>query len=206
MRLPILLALLAGVLSSANASADPPPADVRVPEEPTPWRRVSIEWNPLPLILGKVSANVLVVPANHHALVLTPFFVQTTTQGIFVFDAQGNSTQLPQQTFSGFGGEIGYRYYTGNRGPRGFFAGPSLILGGMTAKAQNGDKTSYLDYGVAFDIGYELLVADAVAITLGAGAQYTTPSRSIPDQQFPADVYANSRVFPRALFAVGWAL
>jgi hypothetical protein len=194
------------LLPSATAlAAPPPPVDVRLTEAPTAERRVSIEWNPLALIVGKVSGNVVIVPVNHHALVLSPFFVSTTTEPIFVFDDRGNSTQLPQQTFSGYGGEIGYRYYTGQRGPRGFFVGPSLMVASMVARAQNGDKTSYVDYGFALDLGYELLVADTVAISLGACVQYTTPSRSIPDQQFPADIYANSRVFPRAGFALGWA-
>ena len=183
----------------------PPPVDVHVAEAPSPRRLVSIEWNPLPLIVGKASANVVFVPISHHALVLSPFYVSTTTEPIWVYDDQGSPTQLPEQTFSGFGGEIGYRYYAGRRGPRGFFAGPSLILASMTATAQNGSKTSYLDYGFALDIGYELLVGDAVAVSVGLGAQYTTPNKSIPAQQFPADAYANSRVFPRALFSIGWA-
>jgi hypothetical protein len=183
----------------------PPPVDVHVAEAPAPRRWVSIEWNPLSLIVGKASANVVLVPLSHHALVLSPFYVSTTTNPIQVYDDQGTATQLPQQTFSGFGGEIGYRYYAGHGGPRGFFAGPSLIVASMTATAQNGDKTSYLDYGLALDIGYELLVGDAVAVSLGLGAQYTTTNKSIPAQQFPADAYANSRVFPRALFSIGWA-
>ena len=183
----------------------PPPVDVHVAEAPPPRRWVSIEWNPLSLIVGKASANVVLVPLSHHALVLSPFYASTTTNPIWVYDDQGTPAQLPQQTFSGFGGEIGYRYYAGHRGPRGFFAGPSLIVASMTATAQNGDKTSYLDYGLALDIGYELLVGDAVAVSLGLGAQYTTTDKSIPPQQFPADVYANSRVFPRALFSIGWA-
>ena len=136
---------------------------------------------------------------------LSPFYVSTTTNAIYIFDDQGNSTQLPRQTFSGFGGEIGYRYYTGRGGPRGFFAGPSIILAAMTAKAQDGSKTSYLDYGLALDVGYEMLVADRVAISLGAGAQYTAPSISIPGQQFPADIYANNKLLPRALASIGWA-
>ena len=195
--------------AETSPPADAPPADapidVVVRETPPQRRIVSIEWNPLPLVLGKISANVVIVPIDHHALVLCPFYVSTTTAGINVFDDQGNPTQLPTQTFSGFGGEIGYRYYTGLGGPRGLFVGPSLILASMTAKAQNGSTTGYLDYGVAGDVGYEMLVADNLALGLGGGIQYATPNRTIPTQQFPADIYANGKLAPRALASIGWA-
>ncbi len=174
-------------------------------DKPPAGRWLALEWNPLALIIGKVSVNAVIVPVDHHALVLSPFFATTTTNPIDVYDPSGNATQLPAQKFWGVGGEIGYRYYTGLGGPRGLFAGPSLILGAMTAEAQNGTSTSYMDLGLAADVGYQMLVVDDLSLTLGAGAQYSFPSRSIPGQQFPADVYANARVFPRALASIGWA-
>jgi hypothetical protein len=198
----------AAATSTGVASAEAPapadaPVDVVIHDTAPPQRWLSLEFNPLPLIIGKVSVNVVIVPVDHHALVLSPFYVTTTTEPIYADN--GESLQLPQQKFSGFGGEIGYRYYTGLGGPRGFFAGPSLILGAMGAKAQNGSTTDYLDWGVAADVGYEMLVVDSLAIAVGAGVQYTTPSTTIPNQQFPADVYSNSKVLPRALASIGWA-
>jgi hypothetical protein len=204
----VVVATAASTIRVAAAQPPPPadtPVDVVLHDTPPPRRLLSVEWNPLSMIVGKYSANVVIAPVDHHALVLSPFYVSTTTYPIYVFDDQGNSTQLPTQTFSGFGGEIGYRYYTGLGGPRGFFAGPSLILAGMNAKAQNGSSTGYLDYGVALDVGYEMLVVDCLALSLGAGVQYTTPSTTIPSQQFPADVYANGKLAPRALASIGWA-
>ena len=182
------------------------PADVAIPEVAPPRRIFSIEWNPLPLFtVNRLSGSLVVVPVSHHALVVSPFYTWMTTQPIYVYDDQGNATQLPTQQFSGFGAEVGYRYYTGERGPRGFFVGPSLVAAAMTAHPQTGADTSYLDYGLAIDVGYETLVADAVALSLGAGVQYTRPDQSIPSQQFPADIVANSRVFPRVLLSIGWA-
>lgn len=209
-----LLAVVAGVATTAIvplAAADvPPPADipvdVKIAEPHPPDRRITVEWNPVSLFaIGKLSANVVIVPVDHHSLVLSPFYQWATTQPIVVFNNEGVGTQLPQQKFDGLGGEIGYRYYTGLGGPRGFFAGPSLILAGMSAKAQNGSTTGYLDYGFAFDIGYQMLLADRVSVAAGAGVQYTTPDKTIPDQQFPADIYANAKVFPRILASIGWA-
>ena len=212
-------ALACFMTSSANAAAaepEPQPRqvevavaipDVVIHDTPQPHRLVAIEWNPLPLpTIRKASANVIITPADHHALVLSPFYVSTTTESIDVVDDSGRHTRLPEQKFYGFGAELGYRYYGGSGGPRGLFVGPSLVLGSFTAKAQDGTKTPYLDLGIAADVGYQVLVADRVALSLGGGIQYVAPSKSIPAQQFPASVYANSRVSPRLLFAVGWAL
>jgi len=199
------------------------PVDVSLPEATPPRRYLAIEWNPLPFVamhtgekpdpggptqggLGKLSLNFVLAPLEHHALILSPFYVLTRTTPVTIFDDAGAPTQLPVQTFRGYGTELGYRYYTGEGGLRGFFAGPSLILSTMTATAQNGAKTHYLDYGVAADIGYQALVVDSVSLSLGAGLQYTTTDKSIPEQMLWAKVFANSAVFPRILASVGWAL
>jgi hypothetical protein len=190
----------------AHAEPGSPAVDVVIHDTPPPHRLVVVEWNPLPLLaIGKLSANVIVTPADHHALVLSAFYSSTTTVPLYVFDGAGNPRQVPEQTFAGFGGELGYRYYWAKGGPRGFFVGPSFVFGSFTAKAQDGTKTPYLDYGLAGDAGYQMIVADRVALSLGGGVQYVATSKSIPDQQFPAWVYANSRVSPRLLMSVGWA-
>ena len=209
----------------ANGQEDLPtgPVDVTMPVLAPPRRYVAIEWNPLPLLtmhtgvkpdpggptqggLGKLSANLIFAPLEHHALILSPFYVLTRTTPITTFDDAGGPTQLPVQTFRGYGTELGYRYYNGAGGLRGFFAGPSLILSSFTVTAQNGSKTPYLDYGAAFDIGYQALVIDKVSLSLGAGLQYTTTSKTIPEQMLWAKVFANTAVLPRVLLSAGWAL
>jgi hypothetical protein len=199
---------LASIAATTGAFAEsPPPVDVVVRERPPPRRVVAIDWNPLTVFIAKVSVDVVVAPVDHHALVLVPFYASTTTASLATAntDAARNTIQLPQQTFSGFGGEIGYRYYSALGGPRGFFVGPSLLFGAMTAKAANGVETSFQSYGLAADVGYEALVADRIALALGGGVQYQLTSKSIPDQQLPASLYANSRVAPRVLLALGVA-
>jgi hypothetical protein len=195
------------LMAYGAAAEPPPPVDVVVRENPPPRRVFAIEYNPLSLVIGKVSGNVVVVPIDHHGLVLTPFYVSTTTVPINrVLDPAGMSVeQLPKQKFEGFGGEIGYRYYSGLGGPRGFFAGPSLAVAWITATASNLTQTSFVDYVLAGDVGYAALVADRVAITLGVGAQYTFTSKTIPNQQPPANIYANSAFEPRVLAALGCA-
>jgi hypothetical protein len=177
---------------------------------------VSVEWNPLALFLERFSLNAVVVPGNHHALVLSPFYTWTSTaewassldsQGNGLKDANGSNYQLnvPSQSFKGFGGELGYRYYFDQGGPRGFFLGPSLILAAITAKAYNGKETSIVDMGVAADVGYQALIADSVAVSLGGGLQYTFPNKYIPDQQLPAAIVANKEFHPRLLLSFGYA-
>lgn len=189
------------------AAQPPPPVDVVLVDQPPARRVVAVDWNPLSVLIAKVSVDVVIAPVDHHALVLVPFYASTTTAplGTENMDASGRVLQLRSQTFRGFGGEIGYRYYGGLGGPRGFFAGPSLFFGSMTATGADGTQTSFSNYGLAADAGYEALVADRIALTLGGGAQYQLTSKSIPDQQLPASLYANSRFAPRVLIALGCA-
>ncbi len=185
----------------------PPPVDVVIHDAPPPKRTLTIEWNPVALAtIGKLSANLVVAPVDHHAVVISPFYASVSTAPITLYDEAGNPTNLPSQSFRGFGGELGYRYYFGTGGPRGFFLGPSLLLSYVTATAANGSQTNFADFGVAADAGYEVLVVDRVVLCLGAGLQYTGPSRSIPDQQLPAKIYANDALLPRLLLSIGWAL
>lgn len=182
------------------------PVDVVIREAPPPRRVVALEWNPVSLFtIGKLSGNVVIAPIEHHAVVLSPFYARTSTAPVYVFDAQGNASQLPEQRFSGYGSEVGYRYYFGRGGPRGFFFGPSLILASFKASAADGKTTRYGEYGFAADAGYQMLVADDISLSLGGGVQGVWTTRSIPEQQFPAKIYANRKVLPRVLLSLGWA-
>jgi hypothetical protein len=205
------------VTGARVALADPEPSvDVTIAEVPPTHRAVSLEWNPLALFLDRFSVNLVVVPRDHHALVVSPFYTWANTVPYATgIDANGNqlmsaagtpyTLNVLAQTFHGFGGELGYRYYFARGGPRGLFLGPSILLGDITATAGNGSETSFLDYGIAADAGYEALVADRVAVAVGAGVQYARTSKSIPDQQLPASIYANDAVHPRLLLSLGYA-
>jgi hypothetical protein len=200
-------------VSTAESSQ---PVNVVIHDTAPQHRALAIEWNPLALFLQRFSVDFVVAPGDHHALVVSPFYTWASTNpyataidgnGNPLVDAKGSPYTLNvlPQTFRGFGGELGYRYYVDEGGPRGFFVGPSLILAGMRATAGNGSETSYLDIGGALDIGYEAVIADAIVFTVGGGAQYAVPTRSIPPQQWPATVYANARVQPRLLLSLGYA-
>jgi hypothetical protein len=221
-RLSPPLRLLLGVVSAATVATlarlswaepppePPPPVDVALHEAPSPHRTLTLEWNPLALFIDRFSLNAVIVPCDHHALVVSPFYTWSSTvpygTGI---DANGNALpyvlNVLSQSFKGFGGELGYRYYFDVGGPRGFFVGPSVMLAAITATAGNGSQTSFADFGFAADVGYEALIADKIAVSVGAGAQYAWPSKFIPDQQLPASIYANKGVKPRLLLSLGYA-
>jgi hypothetical protein len=217
-RSSVISGLLAGATialafaASRTASAEPPPpVDVVLREGPPVHRTFTIEWNPLALFIERLSANVVIAPVDHHALVLSPFYTWASTiPYATAIDAEGNplpaTLNVLKQSFKGFGGELGYRYYLQKGGARGFFVGPSVLLAGITATAGDGSQTSFLDFGVAADVGYEALVADKIAVTVGGGLQYTFTDKSIPPQQLPASVYANDALRPRFLLAIGYAL
>ena len=108
--------------------------------------------------------------------------------------------------FSGVGGEVGYHYYFGENGPRGFYAGPSFLLGFYNAKAAaTGESNAFQNFGGALDIGYQAIVADRIVLGIGAGLQYTVPTLKLPQQELPASVYTNAGFRPRLLLALGIA-
>jgi hypothetical protein len=207
-----LIAMLVIWPATVRADTPEPVPDVHVTTAPPPARRLAIEIEPVPFIadLGKLQADVVVVPIDHHAIVASVFYTSTSTAPIVLQNADGSPMlQLPEQMFRGVGLELGYRYYVGTGGPRGFFVGPSLIVAAMFEKqGQYGDgsHTSYQDLGLAIDAGYQVIVADQVSLALGGGVQGLITTKPIPEQQFPAKLYANSGVWPRLVFSVGWAL
>jgi hypothetical protein len=201
----IAFAILLGTPSSLHAREE---SGVDVTVHDTAVRRIAtVELNPLAMAtIGKWGANVVLVPVEHHALVVSPFYSWTKTVPIAVFDDAGNGTAFPQQTFSGFGTELGYRYYAGNAGPRGFFVGPSVLVASFEATAQDGSTTPFVDLGLAADGGYQALVADRLALSLGGGIQYVWTSKEVGPVQFPSRTYASRGFAPRVLLSIGWAL
>lgn len=192
-RLGSLLAM-GSVLAPSVARAEPPPPDlVAVHEAPPPTRRLAISYNPLTLMLQRYGGNVEVLLASHHAL------------GVSAYYAHARTNEDTNNVFRGVGGELGYRWYAGDNGPRGFYVGPSLLLGRFEAVPARGDSVSFWNVGGAMDLGWQALVADRVLFGLGAGLQYSAPTASLPAQEVTASVYANAGLRPRLSLAFGVA-
>jgi hypothetical protein len=154
------------------------------------------ELNPLDAALTLFGATFELLPANHHAIDLTPsYWLQ----------------------FGRLMGELGYRYYFGDGGPRGVFLGASTFGAYFKCHyAHNGPRpltnADASIVGVAVDGGYQEIVSGwVIGGGLGVGYQWShkpydncqvaDPERSV---DWPPDPTSYS-LFPRFLFSVGRA-
>ena len=129
-------------------------------------RHVSLLGSPFGLVVGRVSAEVQLMVALHHAIVLNPFvrvvddFVLLTTSG---------------RRELGYGAEIGYRYFSGRRGANGLFIGPSVVVAhdhvaagiDSHSHAVGTEDPSFL--GAIIDVGAQGILESGFTIGGGAG-------------------------------------
>ena len=162
------------------------------------YHAIAIELNPLPLYFGRLSANLEYMPLQHHAIVLNPQITHVSNE--LAVSGGANASQ----TFSGFGGEVGYRYYTGHKGIDGVFVGPSLIMGVYNAGLPDGNQ-AFTTMGVAVDAGVKAVVWDHVAVGAGAGLQWVKVSHDFNDLPTRSELAVGNGVKPRILAEVGYA-
>jgi hypothetical protein len=154
---------------------------------------VALTINPVPLASGRLSGNVEVLLAPHHALIASPnlLFLHVDRGGRYsvVSEALGFSAR----TSASFGVELGYHYYwRWQRVLAGPFVGPSL-LAGVTTDASVGDASHAQGYwGIAADAGWQEVLSGGLTIGAGVGLGLV----------FMADAAA---VFPRLLLQAGWS-
>jgi hypothetical protein len=201
-----MLVLAANTSSATERDRGDEPLDFVGGGEPETKKVAAIELTPLGLLVGHYGASIEIVPLAHHGLVLSgyyayhqnvdPQFVEPLVQ-----------VPPPTNTFSGVGGELGYRYYFGRLGPHGLYLGPSFLLGayhgdiaGTTASTTGVD---FHDFGGAFDIGYQAIIG-SLLIGLGAGVQYVYVDHALPDQNDFFNVEARAGVSPRAALTLGY--
>jgi hypothetical protein len=190
-----LASALASVLCAASARG----SDI---DEGVAFKSVALEGNPLAILVGRYSVDLEYLPFAHHALHVTPF-------GYYALP--GVSDQL-----TGFGGEVGYRWYSGTHGPEGFFAGASFVAGELEYRhnatvagpLDSSDDTTFVELGGAVDAGYQILLLGNLAVGVGAGAQYvvetTRPHFEFENHPWHDLVYG-AGLRPRALLSVGAA-
>lgn len=171
-------------------------------DESVRFKSVAIQGNPLGLAIGRYSADLEYLPAPHHALHLTP---------VAYYALPGTSDQL-----TGFGAEVGYRWYSGAHGPQGVFVGASFLVGDYEyvhrtyapSPLDQPDDTQYVSLGGAIDAGYQAIVLGDFAVGVGAGAEYTVDNTE-PHFEYPShpwhDLFYGPGLRPRALLSVGAA-
>jgi len=180
-------------------------------------RHFTLTWNPFTLFAVRAQLMLEAMLTDHHVISLSLYYGGTRTNEVYSPScmAMDSAHSCANTTlFQGFGGEIGYRWYSGTAGPRGFYIGPSFLLGRFeatptvgagTSAQMNGTSTPFWNIGGAIDAGWQALIADRFVAGLGGGLEYTVPTQSFPTQDLPASVYANRGLHPRILLGLGVA-
>jgi len=188
--------------AAATPAAAPSGGLVLVPiqEAPEP-KHIAIVLNPIGLFVGRYSITGEYLPALHHAITLTPFYthapVKLTVEGQ-EFDAG---------SLYGGGAELGYKFYTGLKGPNGFFVSPSFLFGSYTQSLEGTKSDSFTSFGGAVDVGGQAVIGSGFVIGGGFGMQWTKTSKEIDIENlnFASAIIAGGGLRPRFLFTVGYA-
>lgn len=172
-------------------------------EEADEHKSFAIVLNPLAIGIGRYSIQAEYLPATHHAITLNPFFASVPVT------ATVNGKEVDLGSLTGFGAELGYRYYTGTKGPNGFFIGPSLLFGAYSTDGggTNAQSKSFTGIGGALDLGGQAVIGPGFTIGGGFGMQYTSVSEDFTTDDFnlAGAIIAGGGLRPRFLFAIGWA-
>jgi hypothetical protein len=127
------------------------------------------------------------------------------------FQLASAGTDELKTSYTNYGAELGYHFYTGSRGANGFFVGPSLVFMQSNASTKssvagqtNEAKNSTLVYGAALDIGGQHVTKGGFTIGAGVGVMYLTASSSSSANQTSSTIKV-SGVLPRFLFTVGYS-
>jgi hypothetical protein len=184
------------------------PAQAAVPE-PEP-KQFALTANPLNFTIGRYGLNFEYQPTLHHGVIVSPHYdhVSADIDGSTI-DENGNLVSARwNNSFSGFGAEIGYRFYSGSKGFNGFFAGPSLLLATYSSSGDllgNNVSTSFTSIGWAWEVGGQAQLGGGFIIGGGGGMQYTKVSKDMGDLPFSAAVIAGGGWRPRVLLNIGYA-
>lgn len=153
-------------------------------------RPIAVTLDPLPLLWGRIGANVELLVAPHHALVGSAHvLLSNVNRGGILAQAFG----FAQKTSSGAGAEVGYHYWWyWSRSLQGPFFGPSLLVGSTTNATVGGVPDAQTYWGVSVDAGEQAVLAGGFTAGAGIGLGLIRM----------ADAGA---VFPRFLAQLGWS-
>ncbi len=187
------LTLGAALVSPTRAFADDASGSEVASEPSRPASRHVLVANLLATLIGRFGVDYAFLPVAHHAL-----------------QVGGHVQLLPPlgrtDEVTGFGGELGYRFYSGRSGPSGLFVGASGLLGRYHwieggDEAHQGTNTRY---GVAVDAGYSLFAGKNFVFALGAGVELAALSGS-PGVPELARLIVRTGIGPRGLVQMGFA-
>jgi hypothetical protein len=165
---------------------------IYVEEEPVA-RPVAITFNPAALALGRLSANVEVLLAPHHSLVLSPNVLAFQEGHGGRYDLASEGLGFATERSSSFGAELGYHYWwRWRRSLAGPYFGPSLLLGSVTNASVGSTTAAQAYWGAAFDAGGQAVLPGGFTLGAGIGLGFV-------------ELASSAALFPRFLFQLGWS-
>ncbi len=181
---------------AAGATAAQPPGAVAQPDEESEIKRFTITANPLSIAVGRYSINVEYMLSKHNGLIAVP--------SLWMLSASSADVEWKYRYL---GGELGYHFYTGDRGANGFFVGPSLVYmnmnTSMSAPGIPDSSASTSVYGVAIDAGGQHVAHNGFTIGGGVGFMYLKVATKPEGASKPS--INLSGVLPRFLFTIGYS-
>lgn len=203
----LTLATASAYAQEEAAAPAPEPAEAAAPAEATgeaagegsaaPLKHFTLTANPLSIVLGRYSINFEYMLARHHGLIAVP--------SAWFMSAESGDTKW---SFRYLGGELGYHFYSGDRGANGFFVGPSLIYMNLNTSVTGGSdadsSASSSTYGVAVDVGGQHVARNGFTIGGGFGVAYIKTSSSASSGDAKPTVTV-SGTMPRFLFTIGYS-
>lgn len=213
-----------GTAHEARADAnDGKPEQASPPRSDEPRRWFTITINPLAVAAARYGGNIEFVPLRHHAFIASGYLQTFPVALIRDITAR---PELADNTPTAFGGELGYRYYTGRSGADGFFIGPSFVMMPLaylrlqpnalsrvaTQRSVEGieralegsvEAVPYQTFGAALDIGGQLVTSSGFTIGGGIGITYLSYTLPSDADRLPLDF--TPHIVPRVLFSTGWS-
>ncbi|MDP9033389.1 MAG: hypothetical protein M3O50_01160 [Myxococcota bacterium] len=160
---------------------------------PPSQRFVALTFNPIPLLVGRLSGNVEVMVAPQHSLVASPNVLVLQVGRGARDNLISEGLGFASRTSGSVGVELGYHYWWLARGPlHGAFLGPSFLVGSTTDATVGDPSHAQAYWGAAFDVGGQEVLQGGLTIGAALGLGIVKM----------ADALA---AYPRLLVQVGWS-
>lgn len=202
----VLLGALGVALVSSSAHAATKEDDARAREsgQDDTRRPLALTINPLGFVIQRYGGNAEYSFAPHHAVVATGYVQSVPVSMVRPF--AGNVEIRDRATSPGFGGELGYRLYSGRRGADGLFVGGSFVAMPVAYPRLGRDFAVELErvYGVggAVDVGAQTVTSFGLTIGGGIGASFLAYDMPKDPSRLP---FAMPHVLPRLLLQTGYS-
>ncbi len=198
-------ALAFGFVSSfAHAATQADDGRARDSAQRDTRRPLALTVNPLAFVIQRYGGNVEYSFLPHHAIVGTVYAQSLPVSMVRPF--AGNVAIRDAASSPGFGGELGYRLYSGGRGADGLFIGGSVLAMPLAYPRLARDLAVELErvYGVggAVDIGAQTVTS--FGLTIGGGIGVSLLAYDMPND--PSRLpFAMPHVLPRLLLQTGYS-